>query len=180
VAASDDDLVAAYLATGSGPYFDELVRRHHAAIRSLLRRFCRVPALADDLAQDTFIKALAHLGSYNGGNRFRSWLGGIAYREFLMASRSSRRLQKLHTDAAVFEAACDTGRGASPEDRLDLDRALDQLPEAERTAVVLSYACGMSHSEIASTMDLPLGTIKTYIERSRKTLHEALSQDPRT
>lgn len=179
-APSDDELVAAFVATGSNPAFHELVRRHHASTRSFLRRLCRDPALADDMAQDTFVKALTRLHTYEGNNRFRSWLGGIAYREFLMTVRSTKRLRRLHADAAPLLSTDGVSTGPSPGDRLDLDRALDVLPETERTAIVLNHACGMSHAEIARAMQLPLGTVKTYIDRARKALHKALLGTART
>jgi RNA polymerase sigma-70 factor, ECF subfamily len=168
---SDDALVHVFLATGLRSAVDELVRRHHAAVRSLLRRLCRDAALADDLAQETFLKAIDRLDRYGAQGRFRSWLGGIAYNEFLMSLRSDRRRRNAQERAAV-----ETGLTARAMDAglIDLDRALDQLPEPERIVIILNQGCGMSHSEIASSMALPLGTVKTRIDRARKQLQAHL------
>ena len=172
---ADDTLVYTFLATGEPSAFDEIVRRHHAAIRSMLRRLCRDESLADDLAQETFVKALTRLDRYDGGDRLRSWLGGIAYRELLMMLRRNRRVQRREEQAALLQSDVSSA-DASFAERLDLDRALDLLPRAERVAIVLNQACGMSHAEIARATGTPLGTVKTHIERARRMLHKTLSE----
>lgn len=173
---SDEDLVQAAVHAADARAFDALVRRHHGAVRSLLRRLCRDEALADDLAQETFAKAHARLDRYLGSGSFRAWLGGIAYREYLMALRKRRR-ETRKLDAAAREALIAPARAEAPDALIDLDRALSQLPENHREAVVLNFACGMSHAEVARAMGAPLGTIKTWIASAKDALRADLEDD---
>lgn len=163
---SDEELVRRALDGEDARAFDALVLRHQAAVRSLLRRLCREAPLADDLAQETFFKAYGSLERFSGAGSFKAWLGGIAYREFLMAMRVRRReTRKL---AAVAREASTASRTDLPDASIDLDRALAQLPEKQRDALVLNLACGLSHREIALAMGAPVGTVKTWIASAKE------------
>lgn len=174
----DDELVLIYLSSRSNAAFQELVRRHQAMIRSLLRRLCRDASLADDLAQNTFLSALGRLGTYRREDRFKAWLASIAYRQFLMAARSAKRLQELREAAELNGPMAECPDGRAEDLRLDLDKALSSLPAPENAVVVLNYGCGMSHSEIAAATGIPLGSVKTYIARGRQTLMTLFSWSP--
>ena len=168
---SDDELAVLVARTGNREAFGELARRHQAAVRSTLTRLTRNSAVADDLAQETFIRAYLRISQYVTGQSFRAWLGGIAYREFLQDLRRQKTSQR-HLDQISREHPVEFP-GASPE-LIDLDRALESLRIEERTAVVLCHACGMSHSEISKAMGAPLGTVKSWVNRGRSKLEEAL------
>ena len=164
--ASDDELVVMVKQTGNRDAFGELVRRHQASVRSTLVGLTKDPSLADDLAQDAFIRAYDRIDQYTLGRSFRSWLGGIAYNEYLQGLRrirtSRRHLESLASDLA------DPGEFANEESAaIDLDRALENLRVEERTAVVLSYGFGMSHAEISSVMQAPVGTVKSWENRGK-------------
>jgi RNA polymerase sigma-70 factor (ECF subfamily) len=171
---SDDELVLQVIQERSRGAFGELTRRHQASVRSTLTRLTRNPALADDLAQETFIRGFLRIDQYRIGESFRAWLGGIAYREFLKDLRkqktSSRHLSRLSNEHL------DEPLRTSP-DTIDLDRALVALGSEERTAVVLCYAGGMSHSEISVAMDAPLGTVKSWVKRGKTKLEKRMSSD---
>ena len=171
--ATDEELVALVIATKDRNAFGELVRRHQGLVRSMMARMSGNRAMADDLAQDAFIRAFTKIGSFTGKGSFKSWLCSIAYREFLMARRkreaADRALEKL-TREQLEDSEAPRDAGA----RIDLDRAMKHLNEQEKSAVVLCYACGFSHSEIAETMDAPLGTVKSWVNRGREKMKEAL------
>ncbi len=156
--------------------FTELVRRHQARLRAFLRRLCGSDHLADDIAQETFIKAHEGLASFRGGASFRSWLYAIAYREFLQDRRREKAAARLK-DALQNDAANMEPPGGAIEVGLSMDlrRALLDLEEAERAALLLCDAAGLSHSEASRVLNAPLGSIKTYIARGRKKMREALT-----
>jgi RNA polymerase sigma-70 factor, ECF subfamily len=173
---NDIELVAlAKVAQGSAA-FTELVRRHQARLRAFLRRLCGSDPLADDIAQETFIKAYEGLTTFRGGASFRSWLYAIAYREFLQDRRREKAAVRLK-DALQSDAANNETTSRAIEDGLSMDlrRALLGLEETERAALLLCDAAGLSHSEAACVLNAPLGSVKTYIARGRKKMRTALT-----
>ena len=124
--------------------------------------------LVDDLAQETFIKALEKLHQVRDSSRLRAWLNGIAYREFLMWQRSTRRQGEVLEELARQPQAV---REPDPA-ALELDRLLGILSENERTAIVLNHGGGLSHGEIAAALELPLGTVKALIARGKQRIRE--------
>ena len=166
--APDEELVALVVATKNPAAFGELVRRHQGIVRGRLQRMCRNHALADDLAQDTFIRAYEKIGSFKGTGSFKSWMCSIAYTEFLKSARkrksTERVMEKFQTGVEDTEAPRDMGSV------VDLDRGLATLKEEERTLVVMCYSCGMSHSEAAEATGMPLGTVKSHVNRGRAKL----------
>ncbi len=176
MAETDEELTALVLAVGDKEAFGALVRRHQSVVRNMLARMTGDRAAADDIAQDAFVRAFERIGSYSGGGSFRSWLCGIAYNEFLHAARKMRSAQRTLDAYADSEGAAGPGSQAAPTgDAIDINRALARLADAERTAVVLCYACGFSHPEAAAVMKLPIGTLKTYVLRGRRKLEDLLS-----
>lgn len=161
---SDAELVAA-ARRGSQGAFREIVERHQQAVRSFLRRALADPADADDLAQETFLAAWTGLWRYRGQASLRSWLCAIAWKKRLTHERSRRRerLRREALEASMLADAC-------PNRRLDVSAALKSLPEAQRAAVALCLGGGFSHAEAAQALGLPLGTIKSHIERGRAKL----------
>lgn len=165
---SDAELVAA-AQRGSQAAFREIVERHQQAVRSFLRRALAEPADADDLAQETFLAAWLSLWRFRRQASLRSWLCAIAWKKGLTLHRSRRR-ERLRHDAYAPPAVADT----CPNQRLDLGAALRALPEAQRAAVALCLGGGFSHAEAAEALGLPLGTIKSHVERGRAKLLAAL------
>lgn len=173
---ADDRALAALTAqAGDERAFSELVRRHQGVVRGLLTRLCRDASRADDIAQDTFVKAHAKIGQYRGGS-FKSWLCAVAYREFLMAKRKDRALARL-ADAYEGEAETDVthARQADAGATIDLDRALARLRPEEREVVTLCFAADMSHAEAAEALGKPLGSVKSLAKRGRDKLRAMLA-----
>ena len=172
---TDTDLIARVLSREDQHAFGELVRRYQSPVRAFLARMTRGDAhLADDLAQETFLKAWQKLQTYRGGARFSTWLFGIAVNEFRMAGRR----RKEPAWEKVDESAAEPEEPAATRDshlRLDLTEALKLLNSNERAAVVLCCQNGLSHEEAAQVLDCPLGTVKTNILRGKEKLRRRLS-----
>lgn len=168
---ADAVLVSRALA-GSDAAFSRLVERHQAAVRAFLRRTLGGGwAEADDVAQEVFLAGWSSLRSLKDPAGVRSWLCGIAWRKALDRIRSSRR--GAARDFAWLEIA-DPPAGVSPEDRIALAAAMAELPTDVRACVALCLADGWSHSETAAALDLPLGTVKSHVNRGRARVLKAL------
>jgi RNA polymerase sigma factor (sigma-70 family) len=160
---------------GSDAAFERIVARHQQAVRAFLRRLGGDAADADDLAQDAFVAAWRELDRFRGQSSVRSWLCGIAYRKHLGQRRSQRRAGARD---AVFAESEAQGEGASDAgDRLDLARAMAELPIDQRAAVSLCLAADFSHAEAAAALNLPLGTVKSHVTRGRAKLLEVLTRE---
>jgi len=160
--------VVALACAGDRPAFEELVRRRQSNMRNLLRRLCRNSALADDLAQETFLQAWKQLRTLRSVGAFGGWLRQIAVNTWLQHARGSESFTALATsDEAVGAPAL--------IESLDLDGALGALQPGARLCIVLAYHEGMSHGEIASTTQMPLGTVKSHITRGTARLRELLA-----
>lgn len=166
--ATDGDLVVA-ARRGSRGAFREIVERHQQAVRSFLRRVLADPADADDLAQETFLAAWTSLWRFRRQASLRSWLCAIAWKKNLTLQRSRQRERLRH---ATLEAPASAD--ACADRRLDLVAALASLPEPQRAAVALCLGGEFSHAEAAEALGLPLGTIKSHVERGRAKLLAAL------
>jgi RNA polymerase sigma factor (sigma-70 family) len=169
---TDADLIARVLVDDDQHAFGELVRRHQSPVRGLLRQLTRTDtALADDLAQEAFIRAYKNIRSFRGEARFSTWLYRIAYNCFREDAR--RRKELVGIDETRWQAEADP-RSVDAGLRHDLMDALSQLPLNERTAVVLCCQNGLSHDEASRVLDIPLGTVKTNVLRGREKLKKML------
>jgi RNA polymerase sigma-70 factor, ECF subfamily len=187
--ASDPEVVA-WAKQGHEAAFRELVRRYERPVFSLLYRMVRDRALAEDLAQETFIKVLNAIGSYNPQFKFSSWIFKIANNAAIDHLRR-RELDTLSLDgsphAETPEAMQATALqiGARQETPLDtveakelgseIEAAIGRLRPEYRSCILLRHVEGRAYEEIAEILDLPLGTVKTYIHRARNELRVALA-----
>ena len=170
---TDADLLTRVLVDGDQHAFGELVRRHQSPVRGLLRTLTRTDVeLADDLAQETFIRAYKNIRSFRGEAKFSTWLYRIAYNVFRDDARKRKEL--VGVDEAQLQSKADP-QTADPGLRHDLMSALAALPLSERTAIILCCQNGLSHDEAARVLDIPLGTVKTNVLRGREKLKKMLS-----
>ena len=170
---TDADLVARVLVDEDQHAFAELVRRHQSTVRGLLRQLVRSDVtLADDLAQETFIRAYKNIRSFRGEAKFSTWLYRIGYNVFREDAR--RRKELVGIDETQLEAERDPST-VDAALRYDLAHALQTLPIHERTAVVLCCQNGLSHDEASRVLDIPLGTVKTNVLRGREKLKKLLA-----
>lgn len=169
--------------------FRELVRRYERPVFSLVYRMVRDRETAEDLAQDAFVKVLNHIDKYSPEFKFSSWLFKIANNVAIDHLRR-RKLDTVSIDgnpnattAAEVEAST-IELGADQESALDeleakelgsaIEKAIAKLRPEYRACIMLRHVEGRSYEEIAATLDLPLGTVKTYIHRARHELRKAL------
>ena len=172
---TDADLIARVLAHEDSHAFAELVRRYQSPVRAFLLRMTRGDAhLADDLAQETFLKAWRKLSTFRGTAKFSTWLFGVACNEIRGAARKRKELSLEEMDAPPPEATSPAASTGSHL-RLDLTEALKVLSSNERAAVLLCCQNGLSHEEAAQVLDCPLGTLKTNVLRGREKLKRQLS-----
>ncbi|MWA05811.1 sigma-70 family RNA polymerase sigma factor [Actinomadura sp. LD22] len=175
----DAEIVAASLRTPEA--FGELFRRHAPRLHAYVKRRLG-SSLADDVVSEAFATAFRQRARFDGGREFGAWLWGIAAnliaRHHRQETRMYRAFARTGADPAedgVAEAAGD--RAAAAALGPALAKALASLNAQERDAVLLLAWGEMSYAEIASTLDLPLGTVKAKIHRARKKLRKVLPEE---
>ncbi len=184
----DADLVARAL-DGREEAYRELIRRYERPVFSLVYRMVRDREQAEDLAQETFVKVLNNIEKYSPEFKFSSWILKIANNLAIDALRR-RRLDTVSIDgsanaATLAEVEATTidlaDRGESALDELAnrelgsaIEQAIGRLRPMYRSCILMRHVDGRSYEEIAQLLDLPLGTVKTYIHRARHELREAL------
>jgi RNA polymerase sigma factor (sigma-70 family) len=152
--------------------FGELVRQHQSAVRTFLRHLHREDhALADDLAQETFLQAYRALGAFRGASAFSTWLLGIAYNQ----SRNARRRRQFAPLPIEEQELATPAESHAADWRHDLAAALQHLSTDERLALHVCYQQGLTHEEAAALLDWPLGTVKTHVARGKEKLREHLA-----
>ena len=167
LSAADDWALRA--ARGDAASFGLLVRRHQSQVRGFLLRVTGGRhALADDLAQETFLEAWNKIAQFRGEGSFAGWLLGIAWSRVLMDARR----RKLSSLAGMDEPSADPSFDHMA--RLDLEKAFARLSEPERAALTTCYTLGFSNDEAARMLKMPLGTLKSHIARGREKLHGLL------
>ena len=182
-----DQQVVELAIKGRETAYRELLRRYERPVLSLIHRMVRDRELAEDLAQDTFVKVLNALDRYRPEFKFSSWIFKIAHNTALDWLRK-RELPTLSLDGAPDAVSADAQEATRPlvasdepspadftagnELRDQLEAAISLLRPEYATAVTLFHMEGLAYEEIAETMSLPLGTVKTFIHRARKELRE--------
>jgi RNA polymerase sigma-70 factor (ECF subfamily) len=176
VAISDAELVARVTGSGDQAAFQQLVERHQAAVRGFLRRLLAGDhGTADDLAQDTFLMAYNKLQTLKAGSSLNSWLHSIAYRQFLQHRRKHAR---QHVMAEPPTQGHDPRQAVEAE--ILLPKLMREVSTEERACLTLAYAAGMSHPEIGDVTGMPLGTVKSHIQRGKQKLQNWLKQHDHT
>lgn len=170
------NLVLRVQTLGDTEAFSALVRIHQSRIRAFLLRLSKNYDHADDLAQETFIKAYQNMGKFRNEGKFGSWLFAIAYRTFLEQQRSAGRRDEITEEFRLqFEVVAEKYDSISTA-QLDLEQALAQLSEQQAAAITLCHSMGFSHREAAEILNTPLGTVKTDILRGKEELTRLLTQ----
>jgi RNA polymerase sigma-70 factor (ECF subfamily) len=185
-----DQEVVLLARSGREAAYRELVRRYERPVFALLYRMVRDRELAEDLAQETFVKALNAIDSYRPEFKFSSWIFKIANNAAIDHLRR-RELDTLSLDGsphaetpeAMQATALQIGaRQESPLDAVEarelggaIEAAIGRLRPEYRSCILLRHVEGRAYEEIAEILDLPLGTVKTYIHRARNELRLALA-----
>ncbi len=167
--AGEHRLVQSVCQTGDQRAFEQLIQLFQSPVRSFLRRLTDGDtARADDLAQEAFFKAYCHISSFRGDGRFLSWLFKIAYQQFANDLRRQKRDPPIEPDHDLSRHPRDN---VSPDASLSVDEMLGPLKADERAAILLCYRFGLTHTEIADNMGIPLGTAKTLIRRGKEKMY---------
>jgi RNA polymerase sigma-70 factor, ECF subfamily len=178
--AADEQLVGQVIA-GDRDAFALLVERYKRGIANFIGAGVRSPSDVADLTQETFLRAYAHLGTYNPDlGRFSTWLYHIArnvVRTFLGRSQRRPLASELGEDRTLENSLPDASADADPmggvlrsEAEAEVRAALADLPERTRTVLALRYYDNMDYQSIATTMGLSLGNVKTLIHRGKLAL----------
>ncbi len=180
---------------GQTDAFGQLVLAYQDRLYNVVCRLCSRPEVAEELAQEAFLKAFEKLGDFRGGSRFYTWLFRIAT-NLALSYRRRLGVVKFHSlqgqacsdenanpslaDARTAELAEIRNPGPESiaiarEETLKVRDALDSLDEEFRTIVLLRDAEDMNYDEIAEILEIPRGTVKSRLHRARKILKEKLS-----
>ncbi len=167
----------------------ELLRRFERPVFSLIYRMVRDRELAEDLAQEAFVRAFNNLARYDPSYKFSSWLFKVAYNLTIDHLRKKRlNTVSIHgspsavtTELQAATAITVESMEERPDEALqsreigsEIEVAIGELRQEYRSAIILRHVEGRSYEEIAEIMDVPLGTVKTYIHRARKELQGQL------
>lgn len=188
---SDSDLVAATL-QGSQDAYGDLVRRYERPVLGLILRMVRNRAVAEELAQDAFLKAYTRLATYDRTRRFSSWLFKVAH------NATIDHLRRRHIDTVPLEASPgETSEGSGgqlvnllagpetegPEHQVverqlvaAVESALAELRPEHREVLLLRFRQGCTYEELTEITGLPLGTVKTHLHRARQRLAKLLEE----
>lgn len=176
------EIVAAVLA-GNRQAFAPLVEQHQTAIYNFVYRYTRSRADAEDLTQETFLRAFRHLHQYRGHLPFRNWLYGIAVHACRDWSRrrSVRPLPAANLPEEIeknFSSPADIDPSEqlhAAENRRQLEKAVQVLPDGYKTVFILFYIQEVSQAEIARALRLPLTVVKNRLYRARLMLRKSLA-----
>jgi RNA polymerase sigma-70 factor (ECF subfamily) len=187
--------VVRHAVIGREAAYRELIRRYQRPVFSLIFRMVRDRELAEDLAQETFVKVLNAIDSYRPEYKFSSWIFKIANNASIDHLRR-RSLDTLsldgspHAETAEAIEATTLQIGDEAESPLEevanrelgsqIEEAIGQLRPEYRNCILLRHVDGRPYEEIAEILDLPLGTVKTYIHRARNELRILLSDTRET
>lgn len=155
--------------------FGELVRRHREGVVNVVYRMCGDANLAEDAAQEAFIRAWTHLPNYRPRSPFRNWL----YRIATNAARDALRRERETVDVDNLPLIAPN---AGPEETMEkaergerVQQAVLALPTASRAVLVLREYEGLSYREIADTLSIPIGTVMSRLNYARNRLRESLA-----
>jgi len=174
----DDENLVRLARDGQISAFESIYRRHRDRIYALVWRLCGGDhGLAEDLLQESFVRAWQKLDSFRGDSRFGTWLHRLSANVALSDRRSRLRHARHEVDLdESIEKSAAGSRDVYAASRSDLERAISRLPERARTVLVLYDIEGYTHAEIAELTGMAEGSSKAQLHRARKLVREELKQ----
>ena len=177
---ADDAALLARLRAGDAKAFETLVITYQHRVFGVALRMLGSRAEAEDIAQETFLRAHRAVGEFRGEARLSTWLYAIASRLCLNRLASAPRRLERADDAALLRLPAPAADAASALERSELAAALQQaiaeLPEDRRIVVVLRDLEGLTYEEIAEALGLELGTVRSRLHRARNDLKAKLER----
>lgn len=176
-----DDILVERARKGDRMAFDALVVKYQQKIVKLVSRYVSEPSEALDVSQEAFIKAYRAIGSFRGESAFYTWLYRIAINtaKNYVVAKGRRPVdtgldlqdpEQYDMQARVSDIDTPEDMALTDEIRRTVDRAIAELPQDLRTAIVLRELEGMTYDEIAEAMDCPVGTVRSRIFRAREAI----------
>lgn len=178
LALCSDVALVALAAHGDTPgAFGHLARRHQGKIRSLLLRLTRGnTTLAEDLGQETFLRAYRGLAGFEGRAQFGTWLHRIAYFVYLNHRNRTKAVAALPKEFETTTAAPEDECSARRADlRRDVSTAVSSLPPRYRQVVMMHFVRHVPYRDIADTLGVPLGTVKTQLHRAKLMMRDKMT-----
>jgi len=165
-------------AAGNSYAFRELYNSNVSRVYAVCLRASRNSDTAEELTQEVFIKAWEKLSSFQFESKFSSWLHSIAINQFLMMKRSEKRFtERVAELSEIVNRENPVSKSRHHFDsRIDIEDALEKLPEQARLTFVLHDIEGYKHHEISKIMEIEVGTSKAHLHRARKMLRKELEK----
>jgi RNA polymerase sigma-70 factor (ECF subfamily) len=189
LASSDDGVLIRRAQSGDASAFDDLVRRYENRAYQYAYRLTRNPEEAADVVSEAFVRVYGALKNFKGHSAFPTWLYRILTNCFLDQKKKEKSRQTVSLDAPNPHSDGESERQFEDPARSPLEEAtraemeatmasaVAQLPEYQRAMIVMYHAEMLSYEEIAEALDLPLGTVKSRLNRARLSLRDALAKD---
>ncbi len=162
--------------TGSDDAFERLYRKHGRRVYALCLRMVSDPDRAEELMQDAFVRAWNTIGSFQHKSAFGTWLHRLSVNVVLSDMRAEKRRSSRELLPGDLDQFKHEVRGALPETRMDLERAIAALPSGAKEVLVLHDIEGYRYREIAELIDVAEGTVKSQLSRARRLVREALER----
>lgn len=178
-----DVRLAARCRAGDLVAFEELYRTHGGRLHAVAYRMLGRAEDAEDVVQEIFLTTFRKIGSYRGDSALGTWLHRLGVNVCLDRLRSRARRNEQRTewlDGDVADAPPAASRGLGAIDRLDLERAIHELPDGCRAAFLLHDVEGFEHREIAAMLGIAEGTSKSQVHKARRRLRAALTMQEET
>jgi RNA polymerase sigma-70 factor (ECF subfamily) len=173
---TDRMLTDAVIQSGSEDAFRELYRRHTPRLLGFVSRFlARTDAEAEDVVQETWLRACQALDRFRWDSVFSTWLLGIGAN----VARDHMRKNARSAEISMENLPDPPGPVDVPENRIDLERSIELLPDGYRTVLILHDVEGMKHEDIANVLDISIGTTKSQLSRARHALRVLLAEAKR-
>jgi len=162
--------------SGDPEAFSELVRRHQHVIYNVAYRFMRDGNLAEDMAQEAFLKAYRLLKGFRGDCSFSTWMYRVTCSVCLTELNRRKRRGEVE-----LQPSHDALQAVEPPQNVDMPerirRCVGKLPDRYAQVITLYYLKGISYEEIAQVMEVPMGTLKTWMFRARKQLRRVVEEE---
>jgi RNA polymerase sigma-70 factor (ECF subfamily) len=171
----DDRFLIAKILSGDAEAERQLYEAHVDRVFRMAYRMAGDATQAEDLTQDTFIRAFDRLADYRGDAPFGAWLHRVATTVILSALRKRKRVQTVESLRDDLETVGSTAPAGDPDLKRRLENAVSGLDDPHRLVFVMHDMEGFTHQEIAAAMDTPVGTAKARLSRARQKLRNALS-----
>jgi RNA polymerase sigma-70 factor (ECF subfamily) len=161
---------------GNAEAFSQLVRRHQHTVYSLALRYMREPVLAEDMAQEAFLKGYRLLRGFRGDCRFTTWMYRVTCSVCLTELAKRGRRGEVPMESAGAERGYEENPAGKDAAEI-VRRCVTQLPERFATIVTMYYLDQAPYEEIAAAMEIPVGTLKTWMFRARKELRALVEKE---